>query len=169
MRLCRLAFTLLVSGCLTTEMRPVASSPAPVVRIAERARMWEVRRAGERIGLVVLFQEDGAARDSVYVVRNPWHQDLGLIDGLGRAYRYLPHEEEPAWVGSGTVLQGAERILGVNECLLVDVSEEAAALPAKSTTPGSRTLPSVPLREPERAREKAAEQASAGGGLSQSR
>ena len=47
---------------------------------------------------MVLFQEDGAARDSVYVVRNLWHQALGLIDGLGRAYRYLPHEEEPAWV-----------------------------------------------------------------------
>src|SRR5262245_26057068 len=136
MRHCHLAFALLVSGCLTTEMRPVASPPAPVVRVGARARMGEVRGSDARLGLVVRCQEHGAARDSVYVVRNPWHQDLGLIDGLGRAYRYLPHEEEPAWVGSGTVLQGAERILDASECELVDVSDEAAELPARSTTPG---------------------------------
>jgi hypothetical protein len=42
------------------------------VRVGTRARTWEVRCAGEVVGLVVLFQERGLARDSVYVVRNPY-------------------------------------------------------------------------------------------------
>lgn len=76
------------------------------------------------MGLVVQFQESGGVRDSLYVVRNTWHQDLGLIDGLGRAFRYVPHREEPVWVGSGTVLSGAQRILGVSgPCRLLEVTD----------------------------------------------
>jgi len=162
MRLPVAALALLTAGCLTTEMRSVASTPAPEVRVGARARMWEVRSGGELVGRVVLFQEHGAARDSVYVVRNPWHQDLGLIDGLGRAYRYIPHEEQPAWVGSGTVLQGTERILGAHDCELTELAGEATkAAPAPGSTPDASAPPSAPPH--------AAEGASSGGGLAQSR
>jgi hypothetical protein len=107
-------------ACRTTETRGLASASAQV-RVGTHARTWEVRCAGEVVGLVVLFQERGLACDSVYVVRNPYQQDLGLIDGLGRAFRYVPHLEDPAWVGSGTIALGAERILSVRgPCELVE-------------------------------------------------
>src|SRR5262245_49062185 len=102
----------LLASCRTTETRGPARAPAPIVRLGTRARTWAVRCGDELVGLVVLFQERGLARDSVYLVRNTWNQDLGLIDGHGRAYRYLPHQGDPAWVGSGTIAGGVERILG---------------------------------------------------------
>lgn len=117
------ALALLGTGCHTVATE-VSSSHAPSVRLGTRARAWELRSAGEPRGLVVLFQESGRTRDSLYLVRNLWHQDLGLIDGLGRAYRYLPHLEEPLWVGSGTVLAGAQRILDAAEtCELVEIPD----------------------------------------------
>jgi len=138
-----LACALLVAtSCLLTETREVASSPPPLVRVGTRQRMWEVHRSSELVGMVVLFHEHGEARDSVYVVRNPWHQDLGLIDGLGRAFRYVPHREEPSWVGSGTIALGAERILGLEgQCLLTEVTEGAqpSAPPALAAFEGSET------------------------------
>jgi hypothetical protein len=116
------ALVLLGTGCRTVATE--VCSPVPSVRLGTRARAWELRSAGEPRGLVVLFQEGGRARDSLYLVRNLWHQDLGLIDGLGRAYRYLPHLEEPVWVGSGTVLAGAQRILDAGEtCELVEIAD----------------------------------------------
>jgi hypothetical protein len=114
-------------GCRTTETRGLSSAPPAQARVGTRARTWEVRCAGEVVGLVVLFQERGLARDSVYVVRNPWQQDLGLVDGLGRAFRYVPHLEDPAWVGSGTLALGAERILGAEgRCELVETGAHEA-------------------------------------------
>ena len=123
------ALVLACASCRTIETRSVASAPPPAVRVGERARVWEVRRGTERLGHVVLFQERGLAGDSVFVVRNAWNQDLGLIDGLGRAYRFVPHLEEPAWVGSGPITLGAERILGVDECALVELGTEPESGP----------------------------------------
>lgn len=140
---------------LASSCRTVASSasqvPHAAPRVGARMRTWEVRRDGERLGLVVLFQESGRVRDSVYVVRNPWQQDLGLIDGLGRAFRYVPHREEPAWVGSGTVLTGALAILDINgSCELVEVDEDAARpVPGSSPAAPAETVgsaaPELPL------------------------
>ncbi len=119
-------------GCQTTTR--TTSEPGEI-RIASPARAWElVSTTGEAIGMVLHFRSLGAPEDSLYMVRNLWHQDLGLIDAFGRAYRYLPHHREPAWVGSGTVLQGAERILGAEECGLVEVSFPEASRPP--STPG---------------------------------
>ncbi len=131
MKLALVACALLASAsCTSLETRPVASSPVPAPRVGKRARTWEVRCNDEVLGAVVLFQQRGSVRDSVYVVRNPWNQDLGLIDGLGRAYCYLPHEEEPTWVGSGTIASGAQQILGARSaCTLVEVGEQPASGP----------------------------------------
>ena len=131
------------AGCRTTAT--VASSPAPRVRVGTHERTWEVRGGGEPLGLVVLFLEQGLARDSVYVVRNSWHQDLGLIDGLGRAYRYLPHHEEPVWVGSGTIAAGACAILGArSECELIELADPARAFAAGSMEPVARPADAPP-------------------------
>lgn len=122
------------AGCRTITTSEVATSPASSMRVGTRARTWEVRSCGEPLGLVVLFQEHGRARDSLYVVRNAWHQDLGVIDGLGRAFRYLPHCEEPVWVGSGTIAAGAREILGTKaECELIELAHPAEASAGDST------------------------------------
>ena len=133
MKLPVFALVLACASCRTIETRSVASTPPPAVRVGERARVWDVRRGTERLGQVVLFQEHGLAGDSVFVVRNAWNQDLGLIDGLGRAYRFLPHLEEPAWVGSGTITLGAARILAVEECALVELGSEPESGPGTTT------------------------------------
>jgi len=139
---------LLAGACRTVETRALERPPIAEVRLGTRARSWDVYQAGECVGRVVLFQEQGAIRDSVYVVRNPWHQDLGLIDGLGRAYRYLPHHKEPAWVGSGTIALGVERILGREEpCLLVETElvplggPDAPALAAEPVPEAAESAP----------------------------
>lgn len=128
---------LLGAGCRTISTREVSSTPTPSVRVGTRARAWDVFSDGARLGLVVLFEDGRRAPDSIYVVRNAWHQDLGLIDTLGRAYRYLPHHEEPAWVGSGTIAAGAQRIFGSSgECELIEVTElETGPLPGSAEAP----------------------------------
>jgi len=138
------ALALLLSGCRTVETRPVPGAPPPVLRVGARTRAWEVRHGAERLGQVVLFQERGLARDCVYVVRNAWNQDLGLIDGLGRAYRYVPHLDEPTWVGSGTIALGAERILGAADCTLVELETALAG----AFEPPAIAAEQVPVDEP---------------------
>jgi hypothetical protein len=69
-----------------------------------------------------------ASRDGkpVFVVRNSWRQDLGVIDRLGRAYRFRPHAEEPDWLGTGTVEGGAARILEAASVELQEIDLTAA-------------------------------------------
>ncbi len=132
-----LATALLGCGCRTTSTRDVSSAPAPAVRVGTHARTWEVQCGGEVLGLVVLFADRRRAQDSIYVVRNAWHQDLGLIDALGRAFRYLPHNEEPVWVGSGTIAAGAQHILGTpSACELIE-RDEPEVDPIPGTLPGA--------------------------------
>ncbi len=109
-----------LSACRTIEIRrPIHATGE--VRVGMPARAWEVVHEGaEAVGMVVLF-EGREPGESIYVVRNVWQQDLGIVDNLGRAYRYEPHHETPAWVGSGTVQQGVERILGRTDCRLFEV------------------------------------------------
>src|SRR5262245_18511275 len=145
MKLLLVSAALLCASCRTVAST-VSSTPNPEVRVGTRERTWEVKSGGETLGCVILFQERGHVRDSLYIVRNRLHQDLGLIDGLGRAFRYVPHCEEPVWVGSGTIAAGARDILGSEEaCELVELaptdgapragSPEPVALPADSPSP----------------------------------
>jgi hypothetical protein len=126
MKVLLVGVVLLACASCRTTASTVASAPLPEVRVGTRERTWEVRCGGEPLGFVILFQERGLVRDSLYVVRNPFHQDLGVIDGLGRAFRYVPHCEEPVWVGSGTIAAGAREILGARrECELRELAEPA--------------------------------------------
>lgn len=151
------------AGCRTIATSTVSSTPDSLPRLGKQTKSWEVQRNGELLGLVVLFQESGRVRDSIYVVRNPWHQDLGLVDGLGRAYRYLPHHQEPAWVGSGTILTGAQSILAVEgPCELVEMAGLVVRL-----VPGSTA--STAEIEASEALTGSAAAPSPGGGLPQSR
>ncbi len=124
----------LVPGCRTTEEKRPAASDPPIVWRADPRRAWDVASGASVLGSVVYFAADAAPDRSVYVVRNAWGQDMGWVDHLGRAYRLLPHHKEPAWVGTGTVLQGVARILRAEEpCRLVErplEGEQAGDVPA---------------------------------------
>lgn len=117
---------------MTTEVRrPIRAQGE--MRIGKPSLAWEVLDgAGSNVGLVVLF-EAGGQLEPTYIVRNEWHQDLGRVDQLGRAFRYVPHAKEAAWVGSGTLLQGIERILQRQSCQLIEMPME---LEKRAQTPG---------------------------------
>ena len=139
----------LAAGCLTTEIRrPIAASSE--IQVGSPATCWEVvARTNEPVGLVVFF-EGSTPKRSLYMVRNIWHQDLGLIDAFGRAYRYLPHHKSPAWVGTGTVRQGVERILEQDDCTLFEVPFRESR---STTEAATREVRPQALADPEQPRD----------------
>lgn len=120
-RIAVLALALLPVACQISESgREVR--PTPVARVSSPEQGWRVVAGAKTLGFVVRFREpDGRI---FFSVRNAWHQDLGMIDGLGRAWAYRLHVDEPVWVSTGTVAEGAAEILGAEEpCVLVEVPE----------------------------------------------
>lgn len=110
------------TACITTETRgSFVPQPASIKR-NEPVQAWNALSNEIVLGIVIHYANADAAEDSVFVVRNVWQQDLGFVDGLGRAWRFQPHEREPAWVGSGTLAQGVERILcAPASCTLIEI------------------------------------------------
>ena len=106
MRLFALALVVVAQGCVTT----VESSPPGIdslfVTKAIPVRAWFVVSDDRPRGTVVRYETFESPPRIVYFVRNVHHQDLGVIDHLGRAFRYHPHREEAEWLGSsGVALQ----------------------------------------------------------------
>jgi hypothetical protein len=99
----------------TTEGRPFAVRDRAVVRHLLPERAFELVEDGEVLGRVVQFRSTHAGGEAIWSIRDPWHHELGLVDGLGRVWRYVPHSEEPSWIGSGTVLEGARLVLRAGE------------------------------------------------------
>jgi hypothetical protein len=97
----------------TTTSTPPGLSEAIVLR-SNAVRAWDVVDRSGRVGFVVRFEEPGTVGRAWFSVRNPYAQELGIVDVDGRAWRYRPHQREPDWLGSGTVLAGASRILDAN-------------------------------------------------------
>lgn len=168
MRLPALAVALLVVSCQTTEIRRRHFSEPAEMRVAAHERTWEIHAGDELVGLLAFFESRGPAQDSLYLVRNLWHQDLGIIDAFGRAFRYLPHQRDPVWVGSGTIAQGIERILEAEDpCRLVEVP--LAGAPEARAESGVET-PRAPEQESARsARESGAPAVPPDRGFAQSR
>jgi hypothetical protein len=109
-----------VSGCITSEtVRPLTPESRAVWR--ELRAEYTVELAGEVVGRVQEFGGSAAA-DRYWSVMNPWGQEVGLVDDLGRFWRHVPHEELPEHVGSGTLTDGLVRLLDlVGEPTLVAV------------------------------------------------
>jgi len=127
------AVLLAASSCLTEVSHSPARAPDvfPAVSLASRA--WEVVERSRVAGVVVEFSERGGER-RFFSVRNTQQQELGMVDTYGRFWRFLPHDEESEWLGTGTVVEGAGRILGLEgEVELVEIELERlldeAALP----------------------------------------
>jgi len=142
MRFCTLisSLLLLLVSCTTTasERPHNGGSAAPVVLSARRAfEVWDERSL---VGHVVQFRAL-ESQESIYSVRNPWHQELGQIDSLGRCWRFRPHAEEAEWLGSGPVVDGARLILGASlgarlvEVPLTPSGSMLAAQQARSSQP----------------------------------
>jgi len=104
------------AGCVTTEVHAGPVAPAAAISAAPDAA-WEILAAdNEPLGFVVRFEENAPAGDQArafYSVRNRFQQELGLVDDLGRSWRFQPHAKEPAWLGSGSVAEGVGRILDI--------------------------------------------------------
>lgn len=103
-------------ACRTT----IQDHPFAVRDRAVAVRLWperafELVEAHEVLGRLVLFQSTTPGGGAFWSVRDPWHHELGMIDELGRIWRYRPHVEDPEWIGTGTVVEGARLVLGVGQ------------------------------------------------------
>ena len=112
-----------LAACMTstTSLEPVGLDRA-VLTPVPAVRAWVVIAQGEVVGSVVRSAERGRDGRFLYVVRNIWDQDLGVVDELGRAWRRVPHQEDE-WSGTGTVAQGVRSILSASD--VATMSERA--------------------------------------------
>lgn len=134
----------LASACTTTtHSRTYHGDPvSPTLAVPTRA--WRAAPAGMEsvtLGYVVQFDPTGDDRDGYWSVRNAYHQDLGLVDALGRAWRFEPHVEGAHLLGSGTVAEGVGSILSAPPVTLIDVGLDSlrAAGPSETNARGSGT------------------------------
>lgn len=112
------ALLLTLAACETTRsVLPTSGERTPAHTQATEA--WRVVSDGETRGFAVRFEEANGER-YFFSVRNANQQELGLVDALGRAYRYRPHREEPEWLGTGTVEDGVRRILELSDGARLD-------------------------------------------------
>ena len=107
-----------------------------MIASARPTRAWRLAEGTATLGYVVCFEDPSDAERTFFSVRNELQQDLGLIDRRGRFFRYRPHRREPEWLGSGTVLEGARRILDAGpESELVEVRVADLAAGTASLAP----------------------------------
>ena len=110
---CGLLLATLAAGCRVTRR---SSPPALNLTLLQRSmaeRAWLVHDGQDRmVGSVVRYEEPAGEQRFSYIVRNIHEQDMGMVDQLGRAYRYRPHQG-PEWLSTGPVREGALAILGL--------------------------------------------------------
>ena len=114
------------------EEAPINADTALVQRL-DPQRAWRVLDSGQTVGFVVRFADPALPTRCSYSVRNTLHQELGTIDELGRAWRFVPHQREAVWVVTSTLSVGSARILGASESaslVPVDIDELRGQTPA---------------------------------------
>jgi hypothetical protein len=140
-----LALAALALACAIHRSEAPAGLGLAVPVQLEPLRAWRVVDAAATVGFVVEFRETGAAAGGArhyFSVRNPWQQELGSIDSLGRAWRFEVHAASPRWIGTGTVRDGAREILGASaEAQLEAVPVERLAAPRVSHARQSLPVP----------------------------
>jgi hypothetical protein len=109
------AVAVLVASCTTTRSSAPAGASSAVVTQTEPVRAWRLTEADTTLGWVVEFA-DASAPDATarrfFSLRNSLHQELGSMDAFGRTWRFVPHQRDPAWLGTGTMIEGARKVLG---------------------------------------------------------
>jgi len=106
-----LLLVLTLAACRTTTSQVPNPASVAVAR-ASPVRAWELWQEGLLLGSLVRFEETGDGGRAFYSVRNREGQEIGLVDTDGRVWRHRQHELRPEWLGTGTVREGAVRILG---------------------------------------------------------
>ncbi|HKD99692.1 MAG TPA: hypothetical protein VKE69_01680 [Planctomycetota bacterium] len=77
--------------------------------IDERWRILD--ESGEVLGYVARTRYAFATGERLrFIVENAHYQDVGFIDENGRAYRDVPHAEDPQFVGTGSLEEGLGRL-----------------------------------------------------------
>jgi hypothetical protein len=117
---------LLPAACTTESQSQSAGPKMAIVTRTLPSRGWEVRDDGRLAGSVLLYTDPARASTGYYSVRNAQGQVLGMVDFDGRAWRYRLHEEQPEWIGTGTVLEGVRRILGTSALSALEEAELAS-------------------------------------------
>ena len=142
-----LAVAVLAGSCETTRETSAAGTHLAVVQAAEPARAWRVLAGDRELGSVVMYAagETEGPTGRFYSVRNPWQQELGTVDALGRAFRFVPHEREARWVATGTLAECAAAILAAptitpGSAIPTSASSDAPD-PRRGTPATPRTLP----------------------------
>lgn len=123
----------IVPTCTTTTTVGPASAPSAVLTPLPAVKGWAVVERGAAVGSVISYRSTDESQRILYAVRNEWFQDMGTVDAMGRAWRRVPHGEDE-WLGTGTVLDGARRILGLED----DVRLEQRPLDALRTAPAAQ-------------------------------
>ena len=110
---------LAMTGCITERnVRPV-NDPPPIAWETSPDAAWSVEKLDQAAGYVVRYSSGG--EDVHYFsVRNLDHQELGMLDSHGRAWRFAPHAREATFLGSGTASEGAARILGLDNSIRLE-------------------------------------------------
>lgn len=109
---CSLVLVSLLSGCRVTRRSDPPGLAGTLIQRSLAERGWLVHDGQDRvIGSVVRYEEPSGGRRFLYSVRNLHGQDMGMVDKLGRAYRYRPHAD-PEWLSTGPVQEGVLAILG---------------------------------------------------------
>lgn len=140
-----LAVAWMCTGCVETTLSQRLRQKPAIIRTARATSFWEVRTTEGTAGWVVFFGSPETPDESFYSVRNAWHQELGIVDSLGIAWRYRPHDAEAEHVATGTLRDGVVAILhtsGTTQLIERPISELASAYETS-------------LRESARAREAA--------------
>ncbi len=104
--------SLSLSACMSTTTQSSPGLERAVLTPVPAVRAWVVIEGGAIRGSVVRYAERGQDGRFLYVVRNLWDQDLGMVDEKGRAWRKVPHSEDQ-WLGTGPVANGVRMILGL--------------------------------------------------------
>lgn len=105
-----------LAACTVTRVDRPAGDAVQLIQRSLPTRSWELIDAEKSvIGRVVRFEGELPGQAAFYSVRNPWDQELGFIDEVGRAFAFRLHEEEARFLGAGSVLEGARAILGAGE------------------------------------------------------
>ncbi|HVS11319.1 MAG TPA: hypothetical protein VMS76_15725 [Planctomycetota bacterium] len=104
----------MLGACRTTETSQPAGIEQGQATVTRPLRAWRVREDGTLRGVVIEFADPAQPDDPgrrFYSVRNPWQQELGMIDANGRAWRFVPPRGEARWIATGTLVLGANAIL----------------------------------------------------------
>ncbi|MEO2162039.1 MAG: hypothetical protein ABGY29_05880 [bacterium] len=105
-----------------------------VVERAEMAVTRPILSGGVQVGSLAIYRRHGGGQPWVRLVRNTHGQDLGLVDTLGRVWRFTPHGDEEV-VPEPDFLRALGSVLGVREGNLISLGPEEPLQPKDAPSP----------------------------------